>query len=82
MPTKLTLTMEYETIKKAKFYANMNGISLSKMVEQYLKGITSDIPSDKDTIPPITKELSGYAKITTAKSDKELLVAALENKYL
>jgi len=82
MSTKLTLTMEYEIIQKAKSYANINGISLSKMVEQYFKGITSNIPSDKDTIPPITKELSGYAKITTAKSDKELLVAALEKKYL
>jgi len=82
MATKLTLTMEYETIQKAKSYANINGISLSKMVEQYFKGITSNIPSDKDTIPPITKELSGYAKISTAKSDKEMLIAALENKYL
>ncbi|MDA3940268.1 MAG: DUF6364 family protein [Spirochaetia bacterium] len=82
MSTKLTLTLDNEVILTAKEYAKNHGISLSKMVEHYFKGISKKIPSDKDDIPPITKELSGYAKITNTKSDKELLVAALESKYL
>ena len=82
MSTKLTLTLDNDVILTAKQYARENGISLSKMVEHYFKEISKSIPSAKDNIPPITKELSGYAKITTTKSDKELLVAALENKYL
>lgn len=82
MSTKLTLTLDNDVIVNAKHYAKENGISLSKMVEHYFKGISKNIPSTKEKIPPITKELSGYAKITTVKSDKELLVAALESKYL
>lgn len=38
-------------------------------------------PDDKK-LPPITKELSGSAKFETQKTDKELLLAALEKKYL
>lgn len=52
------------------------------MVEHYFKGITKDISWDNNSIPPITKELSGFAKMSTSKSDKELLVASLESKYL
>ena len=82
MSTKLTLTLDNEVILTAKQYARENGISLSKMVEYYFKGISKNIPSSKETLPPITKELSGYAKIDTTKSDKELLIAALENRNL
>jgi len=80
--TKLTLTLDNEIILTAKQYARKNGISLSKMVEHYFKGITKDISWDNNSIPPITKELSGFAKMSTSKSDKELLVASLESKYL
>lgn len=82
MSTKLTLTLDNEVIVSAKQYAKTNGISLSKMVEHYFKGIKKDVPLENRPLPPITKELSGYAKINTSKSDKELLVAALESKYL
>ena len=82
MSTKLTLTLDNEIILTAKQYARKNGISLSKMVEHYFKGITKDISWDNNSIPPITKELSGFAKMSTSKSDKELLVASLESKYL
>ena len=82
MSTKLTLTLDNEIILTAKQYARENGISLSKMVEHYFKGITKDVSWDNSPIPPITKELSGFAKMSTSKSDKELLAAALENKYL
>ena len=82
MSTKLTLTLDNKIILSAKQYASKNGISLSKMVEHYFKGITKDISRDNNSIPPITKELSGFAKMSTSKSDKELLVASLESKYL
>ena len=82
MSTKLTLTLDNEIILTAKQYASKNRVSLSKMVEHYFKGITKDISWDNNSIPPITKELSGFAKMSTSKSDKELLVASLESKYL
>ncbi len=33
-------------------------------------------------LPPITKELSGLTKFKTKNTDKELLLTALEKKYL
>jgi Family of unknown function (DUF6364) len=82
MSTKLTLTLDNDVIVNAKHYAKENGISLSKMVEHYFKGISANNYSVRDNIPPITKELSGYAKMDSTKSDKELLLAALKSKYL
>ena len=38
--------------------------------------------SEKIKIPPIIKELSGLDKFETQKTDKELLLTALEKKYL
>lgn len=55
-------------------------ISLNNKEEGQLKRVT-EYPDDKK-LPPITKELSGSAKFETQKTDKELLLAALEKKYL
>ena len=82
MATKLTLTLENKTIEKAKIYAKKNKISVSKLVEFYFKSLSSDSENHVQTIPPITKELSGIAKIQTTKSDKELLEEALNKKFL
>ena len=41
MTTKLTLTMEDKVIDSAKKYAQKNGKSLSHLVENYLKSITT-----------------------------------------
>ena len=37
---------------------------------------------DNKKLSPITKELSGIAQIKTNKTDKGLLIDALEKKYL
>ena len=82
MNTKLTLTMDNNTIEAAKKYAKKNKISVSKLVEFYFKSLSSVSESNNESIPPITRELSGIAKISTTKSDKELLKDALNKKYL
>lgn len=82
LATKLTLTLENKTIEKAKIYAKRNKISLSKLVEFYFKSLSSDTENLIENIPPITKELSGIAKIHSTKSDKELLKEALNKKFL
>jgi len=82
MATKLTLTLDNETIEAAKIYAKKNKISLSKLVEFYFKSLTSSFENYNENIPPITKELSGIARITTTKSDKELLADALNRRFL
>ncbi len=82
MTTKLTLTLDNETIEAAKKYAKKNKISLSKLVEFYFKSLTSDFVNYNENIPLITKALSGIAGITTIKSDKELLEDALNKRFL
>ena len=61
-----------------------NRISLSKLVENYFRNITSsESDSQNDDLPPITKELLGIAKFEDeGKSYKELLQEALTKKYL
>ena len=82
MSTKLTLTLDSHTIENAKKYAKKNKISLSKLVEFYFKSLSSGSDNYIENIPPITKELSGIAGVSTTKSDKELLEEALNKKFL
>jgi hypothetical protein len=80
MVTKLTLTLDNKIIEAAKTYAKKNNMSLSGIVELYFKALSSEISHNK--IPPITGELSGIARFTTKKSDKELLKEALNERFL
>ena len=79
MATKLTLTLDNKIIKTAKAYAKKNNMSLSGIVELYFKALSS---GNNDKISPITKELSGIARFTTTKSDKELLKEALAKRFI
>ena len=74
--------MDNNTIETAKKYAKKNKISVSKLVEFYFKSLSSVCENHNESIPPITKELSGIAKISTIKSDKVLLKDALNKKFL
>ena len=82
MTTKLTLTLDKNIIESVKIYAKKNKISLSKLVEFYFKSLTSANKHNIENLSPITKELSGIAKIKSTKSDKELLEDALNKKFL
>ena len=82
MTTKLTLTLDNKIIETAKMYAKKNKISLSRLVEFYFKSLDSDFGNQIENLPPITKELSGIAKMETSKSDKKLLEEALNEKFL
>ena len=82
MTTKLTLTLDNKIIETAKNYARKNKISLSKLVEFYFKSLDADPEKQIEDLPPITRELSGIAKLETTKSDKELLKEALNKKFL
>ncbi len=82
MNTKLTLTIDEQTIQKAKSYAKKHKTSLSKIVEFYFRAISSEPTNHLKVIPPITKELSGIAALKSSKTDKELLKDALNKKFL
>ena len=51
MDTKLTLKLEQAIIEKAKDYARLQKISLSKLIEGYLQRITNE-PAEAAEITP------------------------------
>ena len=60
METKLTLRLNDRVIERAKKYARKQKISLSKMIESYLDGLTKEKNTEQETeITPLIKSLSG-----------------------
>jgi hypothetical protein len=58
METKLTLRLNKRVIDRAKEYAHIHKISLSKMIESYLESITKQ-KSVSTEITPLVESLSG-----------------------
>jgi len=58
METKLTLRLNKIIIDKAKDYADIHNISLSKLIESYLESITRQNPVATE-ITPLVESLSG-----------------------
>ena len=80
MNTKLTLTIEQSVIEKAKSYAKGKGHSLSEIIENYLKAITTEQKPIED-VSPITKSLIGSFKAPIDFNYKNELSKALSEKY-
>ncbi len=74
MNTKLTLTIEQSTIEKAKSYAKEKGRSLSDIIENYLKAITTEKRVVED-ISPLVSSLRGSFKAPELSKE-------LSEKYL
>lgn len=58
MDKKLTLSVDPEVVAKAKAYAKSRNMSLSKLIESYLRSITA-VDEKEDEITPLVKSLSG-----------------------
>ncbi len=83
MNTKLTLTIEQEIIERAKNYAKDKNRSLSDIIENYLKMLTSDDnKQDIEAINPIVKSLKGSFKMPKDMDYEKELGKRLEEKYL
>ena len=80
MTTKLTLTIEDEVISSAKKYAQKKGKSLSNLVENYLKSISSKEP-DLNAISPKVMKLMGVIKLPEDFNYKSELGQSLSKKY-
>jgi len=82
MDAKLTLNMDRDIASRAKAYARSKGRSLSDLVEDYLKFLTS---SENDTDPELTpgvKSLFGSIKIPKEIDYKKELGKQLRKKFL
>ena len=80
MTTKLTLTINDEVISSAKKYAQNNGKSLSHIIENYLKSITTQDSNQLSLSPKVTN-LMGAIKLPNDFDYKKDLSAALVKKY-
>lgn len=81
MNTKLTLTIEQSVIEKAKAYAKEQGRSLSDLVENYLKALTSQKVVEEE-VSPYVKALQGSFKAPEDFDYKEELKKGLEEKHM
>jgi hypothetical protein len=80
MTTRLTLTIEQRIIKSAKRYAQKKGRSLSDLVENYLRTLSSG-EDPKEEISPRVKRLVGSIKLSKNFVDKKSLGDAIISKY-
>lgn len=80
MQAKLTLSLEKDVIEQAKEYAHRQHRSLSKMVENYLRLVTSSEQMETDISPTVAK-LSGILPPEAADHFREEYTDYLEKKY-
>lgn len=82
MDTKLTLTIEQSVIEKAKKYARKRERSLSDLIENYLKTLTSGPANNEDDLTPTVKLLRGAFHLPKDFNYKKELTDRLSEKYL
>lgn len=80
MDSKLTLKLDHSVIENAKEYAKSNNTSLSKLIENYLHGITTK-PKKKSKVTPLVKSLSGIIDLRNGEEYKKNYADFLVEKY-
>ena len=82
MDAKLTLKLDQEVIAQAKEYAKSQKRSLSRIIETYLKAISSRDQNAADMeISPYVKSMSIGKSIASDTDDKEEIRNYLLDKY-
>lgn len=82
METKLTLRLNDQVIKRAKNYARVHQISLSKMIEFYLDGLTKPLDrEDHAFFTPLVESLIGVLDLPEGFDHKEAYRNYLEGKH-
>ena len=82
METKLTLRLNDNVIDRAKSYARIHKISLSKMIENYLDSVTKQkVKENNTTITPLVESLSGVIDLPSDFDYKADYQNYLEDKY-
>jgi len=83
MLTKLTLTIDQSVIEQAKEYAKQKNRSVSRIVEDYLKNISTNpeaLSFQKNLYSPITDSISGMFQ-DSGKPYKDMLDEALQERF-
>jgi Family of unknown function (DUF6364) len=80
MQTKLTLRLEDQLIEQAKSYAAQAGKSVSQIVAEYFKLLTSQKVQSSSPATPVTQSLRGLLR--ESKLDEKDYKRYLEGKHL
>jgi len=80
MQTKLTLRLEDQLIEQAKSYAAQAGKSVSQIVAEYFKLLTTQNVKTNSPSAPITQSLRGLLR--ESKLDEKDYKKYLEGKHL
>jgi hypothetical protein len=80
MNKKLTLSLDKSIIESAKDYAKSNNISLSKLIESYLKTLTQRKKKSTE-ITPLVESLSGVITLDEEFDVKKSYTDYLIEKY-
>lgn len=79
--TKLTLKLDKNIIERAKIYAKLQKTSLSNLVENYFRSISSHGDNSDLDLSPIVQELSGIIDLPEDFDIKEEYAKYLTEKY-
>jgi len=80
MNKKLTLSLNEKVIENAKLYAKKNKISLSKLIELYLKSVAENKPKNVE-ITPLVESLSGVIELPAGFDVRDDYTNYLLEKY-
>lgn len=80
MQTKLTLRLDDQLIEQAKSYAAKAGKSVSQLVAEYFKLLTSEKTKPTSSSTPVTQSLRGLLR--ESKLDEKDYKKYLEEKHL
>ena len=81
MKAKLTLNLKKELVEKAKTHASKKNISLSKLIEDYLRELTSSKNKDSIIISEFVNSLSIKGEIPPDFNYKKEIASYLEKKH-
>lgn len=80
MDKKLTLSLDESVIENAKLFAKQNKISLSKLIEGYLKSIVDNKTKNVE-ITPLVESLSGVVQVPEGFDVRDDYTKYLIEKY-
>jgi len=81
MDSKLTLNIDAAVIEQAKKYARSKGRSLSDLIENYLKALTSQNHPNESDFSPLVKSMKSSFKAPETLDYKQELTKILDKKY-
>lgn len=80
MDSKLTIRLDSNVIERAKIYARIHNVSVSRMIESYLNSVTQ-LKSKDIEITPLVESLIGVGKVDTEFEFKKDYSDYLSEKY-